>query len=171
MLIDDLDDDGYFSEVDDGDDTGLAPKFYRLPDLERPTSDLNDLPIDELIKMYIGLRNQLSTDRKGYKARESRVKSLMMTVASVLLTKAISLGVTSFNSAAGSGYRKRNERFKVATDGWTSLCDWVKSTNNFHVFQRRVTAEAVREIRDAEGLPPGISQESEETFVIRSPKK
>ena len=99
MLIDDLDDDGYFSEVDDGDDTGLAPKFYRLPDLERPTSDLNDLPIDELIKMYIGLRNQLSTDRKGYKAREARVKSLMMTVSSILLTKAISLGVTSFNSA------------------------------------------------------------------------
>lgn len=167
---DDFDEEGYFSEVDDGDDTGLAPKFVKLPALQRAPTELADAKVDDLFATYIELRNQLSTDRKGYKARESKVKAQMATVASILLNRSLALGVSGLSAPTGTGYQQTKESFRVAPDGWKSLTDWVAETGNFHVLQKRVSPNAVKEVREETGSePPGLEVIKEQTFVVRSP--
>lgn len=164
------DDDEYFAEVDEGEDTGKSPKFVALPDLAKQPAELNEMRVDELLAMTIRLRNQLSTDRKGWKLREAKVKAQITTIGSVMLNRCTQLGVDSFRTEAGSGYRSQTERFKVAPDGWSDLTNYILESGNFHLLQKRVSSDAVREIRAAEGqVPPGVEVTPIEQFVVRSP--
>jgi hypothetical protein len=167
---DDEQSDDYFSEVDDGSDTGLAPKFVKVADLDLQPTQLHELRVDDLFKKYIGIRDQLATDRKGYKAREARIKAQLLTIGGILLQRSQELGVESLSAATGTGYQQKKERLKVAPDGWDALTAWLLETHNFQVIQRRVSPDAVREIRDETGsLPPGVESTEELTFVVRSP--
>lgn len=164
------DEDGYFAEVDEGDPTGKEPKFVKLDGLNLPPAELQVMKVDDLFTEYIGLRNQLTTDRRGYKAREAKVKQQMMTIAAVLLNKSQELGVNSLSSSTGTGYQQTKERLSVAPDGWGNLTEWVLKTGNFQVLQKRVSPDAAKEVREETGeLPPGIESVKELTFVVRSP--
>lgn len=164
------DEEGYFAEVDDGDPTGKEPKFVKLDGLNLPPTELQVMKVDDLFAEYIGLRNQLTTDRQGWKSREAKVKQQMMTIAAVLLNKSQELGVNSLSSNKGTGYQQTKERLSVAPDGWANLTDWVLKTGNFQVLQKRVSPDAAKEVREETGeLPPGIESVKELTFVVRSP--
>lgn len=169
--FDDADDDeDYFAEVDDGDDTGKGPRFVKVPELDVTPVELSETRVNELFAMYIALRNQLSTDRKGWKAREAKMKSQMLTIGGILLNKSKELGVQSLSGTAGSGYSQIRTKFKVASDGWEAFTQWLWETKNFHVVQKRVSPDAVREVMGATGeIPPGLESLQEETFVVRSP--
>lgn len=170
--FDDLDeeDPDYFSEVDNGEPTGKEPKFVKLDGLNLPPTELSVMKVDDLFAEYIALRNQLTTDRRGYKAREAKVKQQMATIGAVLLNKSQELGVNSLSSNKGSGYQQTKERLVVAQDGWSTLTAWVKETGNFQVLQKRVSSDAVKEVREVTGeLPPGVESTKELTFVVRSP--
>lgn len=171
MSFDDFDDDSdYFAEVDDGDPTGKEPKFVKLDDLALTPADLDSKKVDDLFEHYIGLRNQLTTDRRGWKAREQRIKQQMVTIGAVLLNKSQALGVTSLASDKGSGYQQTKERLTVAPDGWDQFTKWIMQTGNFQVLQKRVSPDAAKEVREETGsLPPGIESFKELTFVVRSP--
>lgn len=168
--MEDDDGDEYFAEVDEGESTGKEPKFLKLDALALAPVQLDGLKVDELFATYIGLRNQLTTDRQGWKAREAKVKAQMLTIGSVLLNRTISLGVTALSGATGSGYQQSKERIKVAPDGWETFCKWLDETKNYQTVQKRVSSDAVKEIREATGsLPPGLETQTELTFVVRSP--
>ena len=163
-------DDDYFSEVDNGEDTGKSPKFFAEPGLALTPAQITEMKVDDLFKTYIGLRDQLATDRKGYKSREERMKSQMLTIGGILLTRCDQLGVESLSASTGTGYKSKKERLRVATGGWDELTAWVKETGNFQVLQRRVSPDAVREVRDDTGeLPPGVESTPDISFVVRSP--
>lgn len=162
--------DGYFAEVDEGDPTGKEPKFVRLDGLNLPPAELQIMKVDDLFAEYIMLRNQLTSDRQGWKSREAKVKQQMAVIAAVLLNKSQELGVTSLSSAKGTGYQQTKERLTVAPDGWSALTQWVLSTGNFQVLQKRVSPDAAKEVREETGeLPPGVESVKELTFVVRSP--
>ncbi len=168
----DFEEEGYFAEVDQGDPTGKDPKFYRLDGLNLPPAELQVMKVDDLFAEYIALRNQLTSDRQGWKSREAKVKQQMATIGAVLLNKSQELGVTSLSSDKGTGYQQTKERLVVAPDGWKDLTAWVKETGNFQVLQKRVSSDAVKEVREETGdLPPGVESTKELTFVVRSPTK
>lgn len=167
---DDLDEDGYFAEVDEGDPTGLEPRFVKMDELQLTPVQLTEATVNDLFAKYIALRNQLTTDRRGYKAREAKMKNQMLTISNILLTKSTALGVDSLSGSAGSGYKQKKERIKVAPEGWDDFVRWLDQTKNFHTVQKRVSSDAVKEIREATGqLPPGLESFEELTFVVRSP--
>ena len=171
--FDDAEDEGedsYFAEVDEGEDTGKAPRFVHIDALHMASVSLDELKVDDLFALYIALRNQLTTDRKGWKAREAKVKQQMLTISSVLLNRSTALGVTALSAATGSGYQQARERLKIAPDGWDAFCAWLYETKNFQAVQKRVSPDAVKEIREQTGaLPPGVESTTELTFVVRSP--
>lgn len=53
---------------------------------------------------------------------------------------------------------------------FTALCDWVKKTGNFQIFQRRVGAEAYRELRAAKVKVPGIKVATQYQFATHALK-
>lgn len=165
----DAEENGYFSETLDGSElTGLEPKFYAIPSLTIDPRTLSEMKVDDLIGLYIDVRNQLATDRHGYDAREARVKAHLQIISMILRDRGDSAGVDSFSTAKGTAYRNVKEKFQIAD--WDALVNYVKESQNFQVFQRRVTSTAVREIREQDGdLPPGVGAFTEVEFSVRSP--
>lgn len=166
---DDEEDDEYFSEVLEGaEETGLEPKFVAIPSMAFDPSTLKEMKVDELIHLFIVARNQLGTDRKAYKQRELRVKTHMGLLSLLLRDRGDMFGVDSFATAEGTAYRNKKETFRVGV--WDELSKWVLETGNIHVIQKRVSPNAVKEIRESTGVvPPGVESIVMEEFAVRSP--
>ncbi len=168
MYEEDFDDPDYVSDLDDAELTGLEPRFVRVDSLNVSFVQLSEMRVDDLIDMYIKERNQLATDRKGWKAREAKLKAHMAWISMALRDRGDDVGVDSFKCASGSAYRRVTEKFTV-TD-WDSLVKYLERTHNFHVLQKRVSPNAVKEIRSEDGsLPDGVSVMTEVDFAVRSP--
>jgi hypothetical protein len=165
---DDEEDEEYFPEISDDELTGNEPRFIRIESLNMPNDEMAKLKVDELIETYIAARNQLATDRKGYKARELAVKTHLSVISMLLRDQGDTIGVESFRTDKGTAYRNVKEKFTVET--WDSLVQYLKDTGNFHVLQKRVSPNAIKEIRATDGaLPPGIGSLVEVEFAVRSP--
>lgn len=162
-------DDGYFAEVNsEAESTGLEPKFVRLESLETPPADLSSMKVNDLIAMYIAERNQLATDRHGYDARETRIKTHLAVIASVLKDRGDTAGVDSFSTDAGTAFRKEKEQFRVGA--WESLVNYIKKTGNFQILQKRLSPNAVKEVKEVDGAwPDGVEYVCIEEFSVRSP--
>ncbi len=165
----DDDEDEYFSSTLDGAElTGKEPKFLAIDSMKVEPSDLVQRRTDELIKTYIAARNQLATDRKGYKAREAAVKLHMSIISMIFRDRGDQAGVDTFATAEGTAYRNKKETFRVGD--WPVLVEYIKNTGNFQIVQKRVAPNAVKEIREADGeIPPGIEPHVEVEFSVRSP--
>lgn len=184
----DDEDDDYFSEtLEDAELTGNEPRFVKIKQMDQHHSELGELKIDDLIRQYIDVRNQLATDRKGYKAREAKVKTHLQILSMLLRDKGDMMGVDNFKTASGTAYRNKKESFRVSD--WESLVAYIKETGNFQVIQKRVSPNAVKEIREQEiaaispaallamkqenitpdWVMPGVEPRIEIEFAVRSP--
>ena len=165
-----FDEDDDFEEIDpdyeDGDPTGRKPKFLKVA-MEQDYNLLQQEKIDRLIEIYREVRDQLATDRKAFKERETLLKDYLARLGMLLKDKADSIGVDSFPTKAGTAYRLKKERFPI--EDWKALTDWIGATGNYQVLQHRTSSVAVREIREEGGeLPPGVGYYSEVTFTVRA---
>lgn len=157
--------DEYFSEfLEDAELTGKEPKFVRLTELD---SDINSMNVIQLITTYRAERDQLATDRKGYKSREERIKLHMSMISMLLRTKGDIEHTDSFQTAAGTAYRTKTTKFGI--NDWEAYSKWVLQTGYVHALQKRVAVNNMKEIIEQEGLPPGIEVRVEESFAVRSP--
>lgn len=166
--FDDDEDDEYFSEADlDAELTGLEPKFVKIDDTDLTPTQLNEMTVDKLVPLYIACRNQLATDTHGYKLRKARVKNFMGLISMVLRDKADVVGTDTFKGTYGTAFRQTKEKFSISD--WDQFSAWLLRTGNTHILQKRVAPNAVKEVREVEGLPPGINVFSEVEFAVRSP--
>lgn len=167
----DEEDDDYFSEIDpEAELTGLEPRFVKIDGLDVLPAELVAMTVDKLVPMYIACRNQLATDTKGYKQRRERVKGFMSMISMTLREKADSIGTDTFKGSYGTAYRNTKEKFSISD--WPSFTAWLTQTHNYQALQKRVAANAVKEIRSVDGsLPPGVAVFSEVEFAVRSPAK
>lgn len=167
----DGDEEGYYSELeaDDVEFTGKEPKFVLVPSSKLTPAQLDECKIDELIKHYRTARDQLATDRKGYKAREAKIKLHLSTISAILRNRAdLAGGVDSFATPEGTAFRKIKEFFRVGD--WDTLSQYVLETGHIHLLHKRVSAVAAREIKQGTGsLPPGVEYTEEVDFVVRAP--
>lgn len=163
------DDPDYFAEVTEDELTGKEPKFVKIPSMALVPVELDGMRVDALIQTYIDARNQLATDRKAYKAREAKVKLHLSMISMMLMDKADKAGgVDTLATDKGTAYRKVKETFSVSN--WDDLVAYVKISGNFSVLQKRVSPNAVKEVREQEGeLPGGIEPRVEVEFAVRSP--
>lgn len=169
----DDDDSDFTSTLDDAELTGKDPRFFKHESLNLSPAEVSAKRVDELIEMYIETRNQLATDRKGYKDREAKMKGHMAIISMILRDRGDMAGVDSFSSPKGTAYRNKKTTYRVGD--WTALSEWVLHTGNIHVLQKRVSPNAVKEVQDTESGPdtpfviPGVEPFSTEEFAVRSP--
>lgn len=164
------DDDEYFLEVTEEDLTGKEPRFFKLPEAEATSEELEAHKVDELVRMYREIRGQMATDSKSWKARQARLKLKLAIISSVLLHRGDLAGVDSFATSHGTAFRQKKEKFPVME--WKELCDYIIKTGNFQILQKRTSPNAVKEIREVDGaIPPGVGLLDEEVFSVRAPTK
>lgn len=185
----------YFYEIlEDADPTPYDPKFVVAPGLALSEIQLGEMTVVDLITEYRALRDQLATERKAYKQRESKMKTQMGVISMVLRKMGDDMGVDNFRTEAGTAYRNRTEKIRVGN--WDDFQAWMIETKNWHLVQKRVSPNSVKEIRDAalaeleqeidhrlegddlkrardeiqlKAMPPGLVSVPEEIFAVRSP--
>lgn len=185
----------YFYEIlEDADLTPYTPKFAIAEGLSLSPEQLQEMKVADLIKEYRALRDQLATERKAYKQREGKMKTQMGVISMVLRQKGDEQGVDNFKTDQGTAYRNRTEKIRV--QNWDEFQAWMIETENWHLVQKRVSPNSVKEIRDAErarlerevdhrlegdalanamaeaavkAMPPGLLSVPEEIFAVRSP--
>jgi hypothetical protein len=144
-------------------------------DLPPPTDEyapiigaLKEMRVDEMVKVYRDVRDNLSVDRKIFKQKEANAKDLMARISMSLRDKADELGVDTFATPFGTAYRNVKKFYRVGN--WDSIVDFIKQTGNFQMLEKRVAKNATAEIHQAMGeVPPGIEYSVEVEFAVRKP--
>lgn len=119
---------------------------------------------------YVAERDALRIWKKQMDEEETRRKAKLTEIEVWLLQKADALGVDSFKTPAGTAYKAKQEHFRVGD--WGAICDYVRRTNNFSIFEKRIAKLATKEVIEVEGeIPKGIVYSSEYTINVLRPSK
>jgi len=126
--------------------------------------------IGDAVSVFVSLRDDLREWQKQQKEEEQRRKEEMEEIEVYLLKKAEELGVDSFKTPFGTAYKSLKEHYRIGD--WPAFVEYVKQTNNFQLFEKRVAKLSAKEIHQNEGLPAGLEYTSEYTMgVNRASKK
>lgn len=124
------------------------------------------MKIDDLVREYRDVRDNLDLARRDYQEKEKIAKGRMAEISMALRELSDELGVKSFKTDFGTAYRTTKESFRVGN--WEEILDYIKATDNWQMLEKRIAKLATKEIFDAEGeLPPGVQYEQEIEFVVR----
>lgn len=132
--------------------------------------EANDIQLDELVKVYLTIRNQKDKLYNEYKLKESELKSELVQIEQVLLSKCNEMHADSVRTSAGTIVKTLKEEF-VCSD-WGSFMDYLKEHNAIELLWQRLNQSNFKEhmITHAnEGLPPGISTMREFNIVVKKP--
>jgi hypothetical protein len=126
--------------------------------------------INEAVRVYVQLRDQLSVERKAWETHESEVKSYQDKISMFLRDKGDELGVDSFNTQYGTAYRNTKTSYRI--ESWDEFKDWMMKTGNLQCVEKRAAKLAVKEIYELEGqLPAGLNEFVEVEFNVRRASK
>jgi hypothetical protein len=132
--------------------------------------DLTDLPVNDLVKRYVEIRDELSEERKKFTQFEESAKEMMARISMALKAAADKMGVNSFNTDDGTAYRNVKKSYRVGN--WDQIIEFIRQTENWSMLEKRIAKLATMEVHNATGqVPPGVEYLEEEEFLVRRPKK
>ena len=137
---------------------------------ESEAPEVKDVQLDELVKVYLTIRNQKDKLYNEYKLKESELKSELVQIEQVLLSKCNEMHADSVRTSAGTIVKTLKEEF-VCSD-WGSFTEYLKEHNAIELLWMRLHQSNFKEhmITHAnEGLPPGISTMREFNIVVKKP--
>lgn len=108
-------------------------------------------------------------EREVKRALEAKIKlqeELIATMETTLLERMDKEGVDK--STGKKATVSISSTVKGNIVDWDTLCKYVKKTDYFHLFHRRVADEAVREIFETKGSLPGVEPYTKRKVNIRT---
>lgn len=133
---------------------------------------MTNLKIDDIIKEYVRIRDELDAKRKKFKEEEKELKDKMEQFSMVLRDKADELGVNSFNTEYGTAYRSTKTYARVGN--WAKVIKFIKETNNYQMLEKRISKLAAQEVIEELDIDPvdiGIEYGADVDMLIRRPDK
>lgn len=122
------------------------------------------------IEKYVDRRDYLRELHRNNEAKEAAIKDELEAISMWLREKADEMGVDSFKTPFGTAYRSLKESYRI--EDWDSFIEFIKSTDNYQLLEKRVAKNAAREIHKADGeVPPGLDYVTEVEFNVMRPKK
>lgn len=126
--------------------------------------------IGEAVEDYVTRRDNLRAWKKEVDEEEARQKQEMTEIESFLLSKADELGVDSFKTPYGTAYKSVKDHYRIGD--WSTFVEYVKTTGNYQLFEKRVAKLAAKEIHQTDGeLPAGLDYFSEYVIGVLRPTK
>ena len=123
--------------------------------------------LDEVIRLYVQLRDQKSDLEKALKEQLDPIKKDMEKLESYLLRELTSLGVSSFKTEGSTAF--------ITTKEWATVKDWeatlrfIRENAAYDLLERRVSKIAVRTLVDGGTPPPGVDYGTKLGVNIRRP--
>lgn len=120
------------------------------------------------VKFFVLQRDRLRVWKKKMEEEEARRKQALLEIEMWLLSKANELGVDSFKTQFGTAYKQIKEHYRIGD--WDTFVSYVKETNNFQLFEKRVAKLAAKEIHTTtKEIPRGLDYSSEYVMHVLRP--
>jgi hypothetical protein len=121
-----------------------------------------ELRDDELVKLYIGLRDRRAKRKAAYETEDAPDAKKMDKIEGILLKRMQDSGQESVRTSNGTAY-KSIKRFTSVGD-WESLLTYVRNNDAWELLTRGVSKSAVEQYRAVnEDVPPGVNMRTEVT--------
>lgn len=124
--------------------------------------------VGDAVKFFVLQRDRLRAWTKKMEEEEARRKQALLEIEMWLLTQADKLGVDSFKTSFGTAYKQIKEHYRIGN--WEDFVAYVKETNNFQLFEKRVAKLAAKEIHNTtKEIPRGLDYSSEYVMHVLRP--
>ena len=133
-------------------------------------SETTELNLDELVKIYLTIRNEREKLKSGWEVKDGELEQEMKLLEQSMLTVCNDTNASSIRTESGTVIRSLKERF--TTSDWDNFKKFVLDNQAIDLLERRIHQgnfkEFMAEHKD-EGLPPGVNVMREFTIVVRKP--
>jgi hypothetical protein len=133
-------------------------------------SETTELNLDELVKIYLTIRNEREKLKSGWEVKDGELEQEMKLLEQSMLTVCNDTNASSIRTESGTVIRSLKERF--TTNDWDNFKKFVLDNEAIDLLERRIHQgnfkEFMAEHKD-DGLPPGVNVMREFTIVVRKP--
>ena len=110
------------------------------------------MKVDEIVAMYIALRDEKAAMEKAHEAAMAPVKDAMEQAEMAMLSELNKLGSTSIRTPAGTVMKTVKTSVTVAD--WDVALKFVQDNDNWHFLEHRIGKAAVEGYIEEHGEPP-----------------
>ena len=131
---------------------------------------MEDVNLEELVKIYLTIRNERERMESEWKARNDELVADMKSLEARMLDTCNQNNAGSIRTASGTVVRRLNERYTVS-DG-ESFRKFVLTNGAVDLFEARIHQGNFKEFiaeNISDGLPPGVNVMKEFTVIVRKP--
>ena len=122
--------------------------------------------MDELVSKYISLRDAKAKIVAKQKEEVAKIDGVLDQIEAALLQSFQELGTESIRTKEGTAYKQVRTSATVAD--WDVLLAYIRKHELWQMLERRVSKDAVREFREANGeIPPGVHTREEIVINVR----
>jgi hypothetical protein len=133
-------------------------------------SETTELNLDELVKIYLTIRNERDKLRSNWEVKDGELEQEMKLLEQSMLTVCNDTNASSIRTESGTVIRSLKERF--TTNDWDNFKKFVLDNEAIDLLERRIHQGNFKEFmaeHQGEGLPPGVNVMREFTIVVRKP--
>ena len=122
--------------------------------------------IDEVIKGYVGLRDQLDARVKEQKLEIAPLREKMDKIEAWLQNQLQSQGLKNFKGESGTAFLK--EVTSATVKDWDATLEFIRSQERWELLEHRVSKTVVQDYADTTGeIPPGVELKRETVVQVR----
>jgi hypothetical protein len=131
---------------------------------------LVDVPMDQLAKTYVRIRDERAKLKSDYESQDSDLKEQMAVIEQELLNACNRIKADSIRTTHGTIIRSIKSRYW--TNDWSSMYKFIKDNDAFALLEKRIHQTNMKEFlnENADLLPAGLNVENEYTIVVRRSK-
>jgi len=133
-------------------------------------SETTELNLDELVKIYLTIRNERDKLKSNWEVKDGELEQEMKVLEQSMLTVCNDTNASSIRTESGTVIRSLKERF--TTNDWDNFKKFVLDNEAIDLLERRIHQGNFKEFmaeHQGEGLPPGVNVMREFTIVVRKP--
>lgn len=129
-----------------------------------------DLPMDQLAKTYVRIRDERAKLKSEYESQDSDLKEQMAVIEQELLNACNRIKADSIRTTHGTIIRSIKSRYW--TNDWGSMYKFIKDNDAFALLEKRIHQTNMKEFlsENSDLLPAGLNVENEYTIVVRRSK-
>lgn len=122
--------------------------------------------VEKRVKQYVAVRDKIKEIEERQKAELQPLKDIQNELTGVLQEAITTIGAESIKTSEGTVYT--TTRYTASLADPKAFMDFVKSTDNFDLLDRKANSTAVRDyVAEHGGLPPGVNLSSIATVGVR----
>jgi hypothetical protein len=133
-------------------------------------SETTELNLDELVKIYLTIRNEREKLKSYWEVKDGELEQEMKVLEQSMLTVCNDTNASSIRTESGTVIRSLKERF--TTNDWDNFKKFVLDNEAIDLLERRIHQGNFKEFmaeHQGDGLPPGVNVMREFTIVVRKP--